>query len=465
MMKQATDFETIDWAWKPLCKVGGAAALAILLLMAVQIAVFEAGPPPSTVTGWFELFQKSPLLGLLDMDLLLIVDQVLMALVFLALYVTLRWSRQPFMAIALAFALLGIAAYFASATAFEMLSLSGKYAAATAEAERSVLLAAGEVALATWQGTAFNVGYVLEGAALLITALVMLRSDIFSKETAYVGIVLGVMSLVPPTVPAVGMFFALGSLTPLAVWLLLVARRLFQLGRAASEGKLSIDVDGPAIGGWVGCQVHIFSSTNAWKNANNKRWNPDVLLSVTFAGERVFVITDKDDNPVLLRTDGKGFISPGVFYFRVPWAVRGRNELVFSGEGLKDGRVVTNSKTIPFYVCTGIGVTGVNSPPPFWSKSPGKVAERLRVYGTGFGRHGNDTDITVMWDGLKVVTGIDTDSDGRWQARFKIPPWSEPGPHTVKATSATLQREGVTKPDGTIDSNVHFVSDGFYVDY
>ena len=164
------------------------------------------------------------------MDLLLIVDQVLVGLVLLALYITLRRTSQSFMAIALTVGLVGIAAYFASTAAFEMLSLSDQYAAATTEAERSMFLAAGQAMLAIYQGTTFDVGYILEGVALLIIAVVMLRSTLFSKRTACVGILLGVMSLVPPTAGTIGLLFALGSLVPLEIWDILIARRLFQLG-------------------------------------------------------------------------------------------------------------------------------------------------------------------------------------------------------------------------------------------
>jgi fumarate reductase subunit D len=222
--------ETADSAWKGLYRVGGAAALIMAVFIPVQIIIFVVWPPPSTVIGWFTLFQNNRLIGLLDMDLLLIIDQVLMVLVLLALYIALRRASQSFMAIALTAGLVGIAAYFASTAAFEMLSLSDQYAAATTDAQRSILLAAGQVMLATYQGTAFDVGYILEGVALLITAVVMLRSTFFSKKTAYVGILLGVMSLVPPTAGTVGLLFALGSLAPLEIWDILIARRLYQLG-------------------------------------------------------------------------------------------------------------------------------------------------------------------------------------------------------------------------------------------
>ena len=133
--------------WKRLYLLGGAAALLMAVLIPIQIIVFIFWPPPSTVLGWFTLFEHSQLLGLLDMDLLLLVDQVLLSMVFLALYFALQQSNPSFVTIALVLGLLGVPAYFASAVAFEMLYLSNQYAAATTEAQKSTLLATGQVLL------------------------------------------------------------------------------------------------------------------------------------------------------------------------------------------------------------------------------------------------------------------------------------------------------------------------------
>jgi len=193
--------------------------------------VFFVWPPPSTVTGWFTLFQDNAFVGLLDMDLLLIVDYALMGMVFLALWAALKRASQSFMTIALTLELIGVATYFASTAAFEMLSLSNHYAAATTDSERSIFLAAGQGMLATWQGTAFNVSYILGAIALLIVSIVMVRSHVFSKTIAYVGILASVLMFVPPTAGTIGIFFSLISLVPTVIWLILIARRLFQLGR------------------------------------------------------------------------------------------------------------------------------------------------------------------------------------------------------------------------------------------
>src|SRR5713226_3027222 len=132
---------TTESAWKPLYRVAGVTALLMIVFIPIQSVVFVVWPPPSTVIGWFTLFQHNRLLGLLDMDLLLMVDQVLLGLVLLALYAALKRASPSLMAIALTSGLVGIAIYFASSTAFNMLSLSDQYAAATTDAQRAMFLA------------------------------------------------------------------------------------------------------------------------------------------------------------------------------------------------------------------------------------------------------------------------------------------------------------------------------------
>ena len=179
--------------------------------MPIQIIVYIASPPPSTAMGFFTLFQNNSLLGLLALDLLLIVDQVLYVPIILALYVTLRRTNESFMAIALTLGIVGIAAYFASNTAFNMLSLSDQYAAATTDAQRSMLLAAGQAMLAIYNGTAFQLSYVFQAVAGIITSAVMLRSNIFSKVTACVGILAGVIAF-GLFVPKIGIFISIFSI-------------------------------------------------------------------------------------------------------------------------------------------------------------------------------------------------------------------------------------------------------------
>ncbi|MDD5509159.1 MAG: DUF4386 family protein [Bacteroidales bacterium] len=230
-MAENTNLAAVDSPCRLLYKLAGAAALLMAVFIPIQIIIFILWPPPETTLGWFELFKTNPFVGLLDLDLLLIIDQVLVGIMMVALYILLKKTNPSLMTIALLMAILGIAAYFASTAAFKMLSISNKFNAARTLIEKSMYESAGQAVLSGWQGTAFNFGYVMEGIGLLLTALVMLKSGIFGKFTAWVGIIVGIMALLPPTAGTIGMIFALGSLIPLEIWDILVARRLFQLGR------------------------------------------------------------------------------------------------------------------------------------------------------------------------------------------------------------------------------------------
>lgn len=221
----------IEARWRGVCKVGGLAAFTMLTLMVIQIIIYSVWPPPSTVEGYFTLFQSNWLLGLLSFDLLYIVDSVLLIFIYLALYAVLRRASESAMLIALVLGIAGIAAYFASNTAFEMLSLSGQYAASTTEAQRTMLLASGQVMLETYTGTAFDIYYVLNTIFLFIVSPVMLRSKLFSKKTAYLGLAAGILMIIPSSAGMLGVYFSLASLVPWAIWLVLVGRRLLQIER------------------------------------------------------------------------------------------------------------------------------------------------------------------------------------------------------------------------------------------
>ncbi len=158
-----------------------------------------------------------------------------MILIYLALYVTLRQANQSVVTIALAISLVSTAVYFTSRTSFEMLSLSSQYANATTDAQRIIFLSAGQAALATYSGTGFNVYYIISAIALLLFSVVMLRSNVFGKAISYLGILSGVLMLVPSTAGTIGLIFAFASLVPWAIWLVLFARKLFRLQYRASN--------------------------------------------------------------------------------------------------------------------------------------------------------------------------------------------------------------------------------------
>ena len=218
--------------------LAGVAALLSVVIILIAIPVYFINPPPSTVLGFFSLFQSSSLRGLLALDLLLVIANILSIPVFLALYVALRKASPSFMAIALALGLVGIAAYYASNTSFNMLALSQQYAAATSEAQKASLQAAGQAMLAIYTGTAFQVNYIIGAVALIIISVVMLRGGVFSKATAYLGILANTLAL-GLYLPAIGIYVSIFSVLFLAVWEVLVGLRFFQLAKYSRQAPLA----------------------------------------------------------------------------------------------------------------------------------------------------------------------------------------------------------------------------------
>ena len=216
-------------SWRTLYRAAGMAALITAVLVPVQLVVFMAYPFPETVTGWFQLLRDNPLAGLVDLDLLLVVDNVLLVVIALALYVALRPASPSVTTMATGLWLLAIVLFIASNPALELLALSDRFAAATTEAQRSAAVAAGEALLAGWEGTAFHVGYVLGQLAGIMIGLVMLRSGRFGRavpSTLIAGNVVGFGLYLP----AVGLAISALSGLVLWAWYLLMARRFLQLG-------------------------------------------------------------------------------------------------------------------------------------------------------------------------------------------------------------------------------------------
>jgi Domain of unknown function (DUF4386) len=216
-----------------LLTLGALAALGQIGLIIIQAPVFVFWPQPTTVLGHFHQFQANALLGLVDLDLLLLVGVVLSVLVTLGLYFALRRANPEWSVLALVCGLGGATLFLAVNPTFAMLYLSNQYAATAPDVQRSAFVAAGEALTANYNGTAFGLYFVLSGIADLIFAVVMLRHRLFSRWTAYTGILLGALLLVPPLPPfgSIPTALSYAVVVPSAVWSLLVARGLFRMAR------------------------------------------------------------------------------------------------------------------------------------------------------------------------------------------------------------------------------------------
>ena len=247
---QAADSEITDPNWRGLYTIGAAAAVIAVVFFrrnfGTELVAFRGfgifdvpATQPSSALDWFALLQDSRLIGLALFDFVDIVNYALVGVIYLALYGALRRANEGAMAVATTFGFVGIAVYFASNQAFAMVSLSDQYAAATTGAQRATFLAAGEALLAInnpgaiHQGTGIYMSLFLVLLAGLIISVVMLKSSVFGKATAYVGILANGLAL--------GHFLALAFAPALIVvptpvsapfrvlWYILIARTLFRL--------------------------------------------------------------------------------------------------------------------------------------------------------------------------------------------------------------------------------------------
>jgi hypothetical protein len=236
--------------WKNLYRIGGVAALLAGLIfrrnLGAEVSLFSKHTPPETVNDWFTLLQNNKLVGLAYLNLFDVVDYLLLALMFLALYAALQQFQKSYLAIATSLGLSGIAIYIASNTAFSMLSLSNECATATSDAQKSALATAGQVLLVdiTRPSTGIYVSFLLIALAGMLTSIVMLRSEVFSKATAWFGILASgldlIYCLVFPFLPASSTEVAALSTIPAAglfwmLWHILVGWRLLQLARLENE--------------------------------------------------------------------------------------------------------------------------------------------------------------------------------------------------------------------------------------
>lgn len=239
--KQFIAADTLDRGWKSLYTFGGITALITVVFPLAEVAISflpgVAGLSQGTVSviDWFNLFQNHWFLALRNLGLLNLVGAAFLAPTILAVYSALRRDHEAYASFATILFFVGLAVYFAGSRAFPMLSLSSQYAVATTDAQKELLAAAGQAMLAEGQSRA---GIPLIEFACLIISLVMLRSGVFSKATAFAGIlgnalliIVEIITIIARALPNAGFVIAACGGLSIVTWYLLVGRRLLQLAR------------------------------------------------------------------------------------------------------------------------------------------------------------------------------------------------------------------------------------------
>ncbi|HEY6951507.1 MAG TPA: hypothetical protein VI758_03815 [Bacteroidota bacterium] len=152
-----------------------------------QIVIYGSG----SALDWFTMFRQNWFKGLYTLGIFNIVYQCCLIPVCLGLLAVHRLKYPVVSVLAAMMFFVGMAVYVSNNAAIPMMVLSGKHAAATTDAQRAIIVAAGEAILAA--GEDFTpgsfVGLILGGLAMLGMSFVILRGDVFSKTTGWTGIV------------------------------------------------------------------------------------------------------------------------------------------------------------------------------------------------------------------------------------------------------------------------------------
>jgi hypothetical protein len=184
--------QTENQQWNGLLKIGAVCAGAIVLIYLLELVVVVIhGLPPSTAAEWFALFQRDRLVGIIQSFALDIIAVACHIPFYAALFILLRQTRQAYATLILAvlFAFIGTAVYFATNTTFSLLFLSDQFASAATDAQKTQLLTSGQTLLAIYNGTGPFVAFLLLAIAGILVSIGMLHSPWFTKPIAIAGIV------------------------------------------------------------------------------------------------------------------------------------------------------------------------------------------------------------------------------------------------------------------------------------
>jgi hypothetical protein len=229
---------------KRLFRLAGICALIVIFigLMDIIVTFIPDGLTPDPGKGeaifYITLLQKNWFLGLRSLGFWNVITLLLGVPVFLSLDHLLGETDKGISKLALLFLLLGTAIYCSNNPGLPLLSISRQYSLATLETQKTLLMNAGQMFL--WRGEDFTpgffIGFFLQHLAGLMMSILMLRSLVFKKSSAVIGIlgfILMSIFLVWSTFISVGYFYAMmlsifGGIL-LMVWYFIIAQKLLRI--------------------------------------------------------------------------------------------------------------------------------------------------------------------------------------------------------------------------------------------
>jgi len=219
-----------------LYQLGGLSCMILIAysLITMLIMIF-IGSPPETIEECFSMLKENRFYGLLRLDILTVFVMPLYYLLFFSIFIALKDTAKEFLSISTLFIFTGLTLFLATPSVFSYLYLSDEYAKATIESDKNQLIAAGHAILASdmWHGTGAKIGGILMQSGALIISIIMLKSNVFNKLTAYTGIVTHGLDLAHIIIgfflPTVGIILMAIAGPLYLLWFPLIGMRLFKL--------------------------------------------------------------------------------------------------------------------------------------------------------------------------------------------------------------------------------------------
>ena len=219
-----------------LYQLGGLTCMILIAYSLITILIMIGiGTPPESIEECFSMLNENRLHGLLRLDILTVFVMPLYYLLFYSIYLALKETEKELLSISTIFVFAGLTLFLATPSVFSYLYLSDEYAKATIESDKNQLIAAGEAILASdmWHGTGAKIGGILMQLGALIISMIMLKSNVFNKLTAYTGIVTHGLDLVHIIIgfflPTVGIILMAIAGPLYLLWFPLIGIRLFKL--------------------------------------------------------------------------------------------------------------------------------------------------------------------------------------------------------------------------------------------
>jgi len=237
--------QTSDKEWRFVFKAGAVTTIVVLCgivldIIAGSITGGNVAELPQTAVERFNQFRENRLLGLYNLDLLNIINQIILIPAIFALYGAHRNTNAPSALLSLIIFLVGTTIFVTGNTALTMLDLSHKYFGTTSDEQKALLAAAGETILV--KGSHGNlgvfIGFALPTFANVLMSCVMLRGHVFSRTTSYIGIIGNSLMFIyiilvtfVPKVESQALVFAMPAGLLVMIWMIMFTIKLFRLSK------------------------------------------------------------------------------------------------------------------------------------------------------------------------------------------------------------------------------------------